>query len=133
MEGARMVQGKDGIFDFEELVVEPRLVRVAGEVADVAIMPVGVVLAIAKMSDRTPAEVRAAAELDGEAEIRKVAHLISQVCISSNDKFTPEFLMENLTGAKFRAFSKFVMQPYIESVPDEEEAEPGNPDTDESP
>ena len=127
IEGARMARGADGIFDFEELVVEPRLVRVGGEIADVAIMPVGVAMAIAKMADRTRDEVVAAAEEgNGEAEIRRVATMISQVCLPSNPKFTPEFILENLTSAKFRAFARFVLQPYQDEEPTEED-DSGNP------
>lgn len=125
-EAARLKKGDDGIFDFEELVVEPRMVRVAGEVADVSIMPLAVTMAVAKMADRTKEEVIAAAEEgNGETEIARVAEMLSQVCMPSNPKFTAEFLMKNLTGAKFRAFARFVLQPYQDDDSPAPEAETG--------
>lgn len=116
-------KGADGVYDFDALVHEPRLVRVGGEVADVSTIPVAVSLALAKYSDRTLDEVRAAAEADAEGELRRVLGLVSTVCRADNPKFTVEFLMEHLTFDELREFNKFVLSP-MEEVPPEGNVKP---------
>jgi hypothetical protein len=88
---------------------------------------VAVSLALAKLSDRTREEIVQSAEDDPEGELRRVLKLTSDVCIQSNPKFTPEFLMEHLDFAKLRLFNQFVLSP-VSELPSEGEDE-GNPKT----
>jgi hypothetical protein len=124
----RAKQDKKGIYDFDALVVEPRLARVGGEVVDVSVIPVAVTLAMSKYQSRTREEIEAEAEADPEAGYQKILQLVSDVCIRSNPKFTVEFLMDNLDTARFSAFVQFVLYPVKET---EEPGDEGNPTTDE--
>ena len=118
-------KGADGVYDFDALVHEPRMVRVGGELADVSTIPVAVTLAMAKYADRTKAQIMAAAEEDAEGELRRVLGMVSMVCRASNPKFTLEFLMEHMTFDKIRAFNQFVLAP----VENAGEVEEGNATT----
>jgi len=111
--------GSDGIYDFDTLVPEPRMVRVGGEVADVSVIPVAVTLALAKFSDRTREQVLAAAEEDAEGELKRVVQMVSDVCCVSNPKLTVEFLLKHLSFEKIRAFNKFVLSP-VEDIEEDE-------------
>ena len=119
-----------GIYDFDALVVEPRLARVGGEVVDVSMMPVAVSLALAKRADMSKADMLAAAEADSEGEMRKMLQMVSDVCTPSNPKLTVDFLMAHLDNNKLMAFVKFVLQPMADKAEEFEEA--GNPKSDET-
>ena len=126
----RAQQDSQGIYDFDALVIEPRLARVGGEVVDVSTIPVAVSLALSKHSDRTKEEVLALAEADAEGELTKMVKMVSDVCIVSNPKLTTEFLMKHLNYNKLSAFIKFVLQPLTDKA--EEFLEEGNATTDEA-
>jgi len=126
----RAKQDSQGIYDFDALVIEPRLARVGGEVVDVSVIPVAVTLAMAKRQDMSKADMLAAAEKDSDAELRHLFQLVSDVCIVSNPKLTPDFLMKHLNMAKFSAFMKFVLQPMTDKA--EEFLEEGNAKTGET-
>ena len=119
-----------GIYDFDALVVEPRLARVGGEVVDVSMMPVAVSLALAKRADMSKADMLAAAEADSEGEMRKMLQMVSDVCTPSNPKLTVDFLMAHLDNNKLMAFVKFVLQPMADKA--EEFEEVGNAVADET-
>jgi len=127
----RAKKGKDGIYDFDALVTEPRLARVGGEIVDVSVIPVAVTLALAKHSDRTKEEILRDTEKDAEGMMRKMLRMVSDVCTPSNPKLTVDFLMTHLDQPRLNAFTKFVLMP----VADEAEAmladEEGNAKTDE--
>jgi len=55
---------------------------------------------------------------------------VSDVCVVSNPKITPEFLMAHLNYAKFAVFMKFVLSPMTDKA--EEFVEEGNAATDEA-
>jgi hypothetical protein len=114
-------KGADGVYDFDALVHEPRMVRVGKELADVSMIPVAVTLALAEYSDRTREEIVAAAEEDAKGELRRVLGMVSTVCMVSNPKFTVEFLMKHLTFEKVRVFNKFVLAPVEDVGEDEKE------------
>ena len=105
----RAQQDSQGIYDFDALVIEPRLARVGGEVVDVSTIPVGVVLRMAKFQDRDAAV--AEAERDANGTMAEMFQMVSDVCVVSNPKITPEFLMAHLNYAKFAVFMKFVLSP----------------------
>jgi len=126
----RVQKDSQGIYDFDALVIEPRLARVGGEVVDVSTIPVAVSLALSKHSDRTKEEVLALAEADAEGELTKMVKMVSDVCIVSNPKLTTEFLMKHLNYNKLSAFIKFVLQPLTDKA--EEFLEEGNATTDEA-
>ena len=126
----RAQKDAQGIYDFDALVVEPRLARVGGEIVDVSVMPVAVSLALAKRADMSKEEMLAAATADSEGELRRVLKLVSDVCVVSNPKVTVDFLMSHLDGPKLTAFTKFVLQPMADKA--EEFEEPGNAATDET-
>ena len=128
----RAQQDSQGIYDFDALVIEPRLARVGGEVVDVSTIPVAVSLAMAKNADRSKEEILALATADSEGEMNKMARLVSDVCIVSNPKLTPEFLMKHLDYAKFSAFMKFVLSPMTDKAEEFLEGEEGNATTDEA-
>lgn len=119
----RAKQDDKGIYDFDALIVEPRLARVGGEVVDVSVIPVAVTLAMSRYRERTKEQIEAEAEKDPEAGYQKILQMVSDVCIRSNPKFTVEFLMANLDAARFSAFVQFVLYPV------EESSEEGNPTT----
>ena len=119
-----------GIYDFDALVVEPRLARVGGEIVDVSMMPVAVSLALAKRADMSKEEMMSAATADSEGELRKLLKMVSDVCVVSNPKLTVDFLMSHLDNNKLMAFVKFVLQPMADKAEEFEEA--GNPKSDET-
>ena len=128
----RAQQDSQGIYDFDALVIEPRLARVGGEVVDVSTIPVAVSLALSKHADRSKEEIVALAEKDADGEMKRMFKMISDVCIVSNPKLTPEFLMANLDYAKFSVFMKFVLSPMAEKAEEFIESEEGNAATDEA-
>jgi hypothetical protein len=118
----RAQKDAQGIYDFDALVVEPRLARVGGEVVDVSMMPVAVSLALAKRGDMSKEEMMSAATADSEGELRKVLKMVSDVCVVSNPNVTVDFLMSHLDGPKLTAFTKFVLQPMTDKAEEFEEA-----------
>jgi len=126
----RAKQDAQGIYDFDALVIEPRLARVGGEVVDVSTIPVGVVLRMAKFQDRDVAV--AEAERDANGTMAEMFQMVSDVCVVSNPKITPEFLMAHLNYAKFAVFMKFVLSPMTDKAEEFMEAEEGNAATDEA-
>ena len=127
-----MQKNEQGIYDFDALVIEPRLVQVGGEVVDVSTIPVAVSLRFAKLADRTKEEFLEIATNDPEGEMRRMFELVSDVCVVSNPKITPEFLMKNLNYTKFSAFMKFVLQPSTDAAEEFLEGEKGNRKTGET-
>ena len=128
-----MQKNEQGIYDFDAIVIDPKIVKVGGEKADVSMMPVAVSLALAKRSDMSRAEMMAEAKSDGEASLRRTLQMVSDVCVVSNPKMTVDFLMQHLGGPKLTSFVKFVLQPIDDK--DEEFEEPsgkGNPKSDET-
>ena len=125
-------KGTDGIYDFDALVVEPRLARVGGEVVDVAVIPVAVTLALAKHSDRTKEEILQAVEANAEGQIRKMIQMVSDVCMPNNPKLTVEFLMKHLDQPRLNAFTKFVLMPVADEAERLLEDDEGNDPTDET-
>ena len=128
----RAQKDSQGIYDFDALVIEPRLAKVGGEVVDVSPIPVAVSLALSKHADRTKEEVLALAEADAEGELYKMVKMVSDVCIVSNSKLTTEFLMQHLNYNKLTAFIKFVLQPMTDKAEEFLEGEEGNEKTDET-
>jgi len=126
----RAKQDAQGIYDFDALVIEPRLARVGGEVVDVSTIPVGVVLRMAKFQDRDAAV--AEAERDANGTMAEMFQMVSDVCVVSNPKITPEFLMAHLNYAKFAVFMKFVLSPMTDKAEEFLESEEGNAATDET-
>ena len=131
----RAKQDEAGIYDFDALVVEPRLARVGGEVVDVSVIPVAVTLAMSAYRDRYKGlkadeiakKIEAEAEADAEGGYKRILQYISDVCIRNNPKFTVEFLMKNLDATRFSAFVQFVLYPVDET---KDSGEEGNPTTD---
>ena len=127
----RAKKGTDGVYDFDALVVEPRLARVGGEVVDVSVIPVAVTLALAKHSDRTREDIIKATDADAEGEMRKMLQMVSDVCIVSNPKLTVDFLMQHLDQPRLNAFTKFVLMPVTDEAERLMEGGGGNAETDE--
>ena len=125
-------KGIDGVYDFDALVVEPRMARVGGEVVDVSVIPVAVTLALAKHSDKTKEEIIAAAKADSEGMLRKMCQMVSDVCMTSNPKLTVEFLMKHLDQPRLNAFTKFVLMPVADEAERLLENDEGNDPTDET-
>ena len=125
-----MQKNEQGIYNFDAIVIEPRVVQVGGEKADVSMIPVAVSLALAKRADMSKEEMFAEAEADGEASIRKTLQMVSDVCIISNPKFTVDFLMKHLGGPKLNAFIEFVLRPTRRKVEEALGSEVGNAKTD---
>ena len=128
----RATKDSQGIYDFDALVIEPRLARVGGEVVDVSTIPVAVSLALSKHADRSKEEIVALAKKDADGEMNRMFKMVSDVCVVSNPKLTPEFLMKHLNYAKFSAFMKFVLQPMTDKAEEFLESEEGNAATDEA-
>jgi len=127
----RAKKGTDGVYDFDALVVEPRLARVGGEVVDVSIIPVAVTLALAKHSDRTKEDILKATEADAEGELRRICQMVSDVCTPNNPKLTVEFLMKHLDQPRLNAFTQFVLMPVTDEAERLLEEGEGNAETDE--
>jgi len=126
-----MQKNDKGIYDFDAMVIEPKIVKIGGEQADVSMMPVAVSLAMAKRSDMSRAELLAEAKADGEASLRKTLQMVSDVCVVSNPKMTVDFLMQHLGGPKLTAFVKLVLQPMADKAEEiEKESGKGNAKTD---
>ena len=122
----RAQKDAQGIYDFDALVVEPRLARVGGEVVDVSMIPVAVTLKLAAHSDRSKEEVAASVEADAQAEYMKLVQMVSDVCVASNPKLTPDFLLAHLDYAKMTEFAKFVLRPMTDKAEEFLEDEEGN-------
>ena len=120
-----VVKGSDGVYDFDAIATEPRYVRVGGEKIDVSVIPVAVSLVMAKLSDRTPAEIQEIATKDPMGEFNRMVQLLSDVCIQSNPKVTPEFLKASLNSAKLIQLFKFVFEPTRRAAGEEAEGEAG--------
>jgi len=114
-----MRKGSDGVYDFDALVPEPRMVRIGGEVVDVSVIPLAVSLQVAKYFDRTQAEMLAAAADDSEGEVLRLMKLVSNVCVLNNPKITVDFLMDNLDFEKAKVFNAFILFPVTEKEPEE--------------
>ena len=125
-----MQKNEQGIYDFDAIVIDPRIVQVGGEKADVSMIPVAVSLALAKRADMSQKDMLAEAKADGEGSLRRTLQMVSDVCVVSNPKMTVDFLMQHLGGPKLTAFVKFVLQPMTNKA--EEFEEPGNAATDET-
>ena len=125
-----MQKNEQGIYDFDAIVIDPRIVQVGGEKADVSMIPVAVSLALAKRADMSQEDMLAEAKADGEGSLRRTLQMVSDVCVVSNPKMTVDFLMQHLGGPKLTAFVKFVLQPMTNKA--EEFEEPGNAATDET-
>ena len=125
-----MQKNEQGIYNFDAIVIEPRVVQVGGEKADVSMIPVAVSLALAKRADMSQEDMLAEAKADGEGSLRRTLQMVSDVCVVSNPKMTVDFLMQHLGGPKLTAFVKFVLQPMTDKA--EEFEEPGNAATDET-
>ena len=125
-----MQKNEQGIYDFDAIVIDPRIVQVGGEKADVSMIPVAVSLALAKRADMSQEDMLAEAKADGEGSLRRTLQMVSDVCVVSNPKMTVDFLMQHLGGPKLTAFVKFVLQPMTDKA--EEFEEPGNAATDET-
>ena len=128
----RVQKNAEGIYDFDALVIDPRVAIVGGEKVDVSMIPVAVSLALAKHADRTKEEVIALAEADAEGELRKMVQMVSDVCVVNNPKLTVEFLMKHLNYKKLNAFVKFVLQPMTDKAKEFLESEEENATTDEA-
>ena len=120
-----------GIYDFDALVVEPRIVRVGGEETDVSVIPVAVVLAMAQYKDRTREQISEDVEKDPNDYYRRIVQTLSDVCIRTNPKFTVEFLMTHLDEARLSAFVDVVLFPAKKKAEEFLEGGGGNPTTDE--
>jgi len=127
-----MKKDAQGIYNFDTLVVEPRIAIVGGEKVDVSTIPVAVSLAFAKLADRTKEEILEIATTDPEGEMRRMFELVSDVCVVSNPKITPEFLMKHLDYKKFNVFMKFVLQPMTDKAAEFSEGDEGNEETGET-
>lgn len=125
-----MQKNEQGIYDFDAIVIDPRIVQVGGEKADVSMIPVAVSLALAKRADMSQKEMLAEAKADGEGALRRTLQMVSDVCVVSNPKMTVDFLMQHLGGPKLTAFVRFVLQPMTDKAEEFEEA--GNPKSDET-
>ena len=117
----RAQRDAQGIYDFDALVVEPRLARVGGEIVDVSMIPVAVTLRWSAFQDRvrsfkTKGELENEIEKDPIGEMEPIWKMVSDVCIVSNPKLTVEFLQEHLDYKKFVAFMQFVLQPVADKV-----------------
>ena len=140
----RVQKNERGVYDFDALVIVPRVAIVGGEEVDVSMIPVGVTLRMAALHDRykafgTKADLEAEIEQDPMGELEQMWQMVSDVCIVSNPKFTVEFLKSKLSYAKFTAFMKFVLQPVndkaeemLEALDDAPASEPGNAESDET-
>jgi len=128
----RAQQDSQGIYDFDALVIEPRLARVGGEVVDVSVIPVAVVLRMAKFQDMGREGMIAEAEKDSNGTMAEMFQMVSDVCVVSNPKLTPDFLMAHLNYAKFAVFMKFVLSPMTDKAEEFLEGEEGNATTDEA-
>jgi len=126
----------EGIYDFDAMVIEPRLCKVGGEIVDVSVIPVAVSLAMAKRQDMTAKDCEAAAEKDSEGELRRLFQMVADVCMPSNPKITADFLMHHLNMQKFRVFMQFVLNPITSQAEEylrehEKDGDAGNEQTDE--
>ena len=123
------------IYDFDKLVIDPKIARIGGEIVDVSVIPVAVVLAMAQYRDKTKDEILKTATADPDGEMLKLFKLVSDVCIVSNPKITVDFLMEHLNYKKFAVFMKFVLEPMKDAAEDfieGNEGDEGNETTDET-
>ena len=86
----RALKDAQGVYDFDALIIEPRRARVGGELVDVSVIPVAVVLRLSAYADRfdTIEDLNAAAEEDPQGELRQLWQMVSDVCIVNNPKFT---------------------------------------------
>ena len=139
----RVQKNERGVYDFDALVIEPRVAVVGGLDVDVSMIPVAVTLRMAALHDRyaafaTKKELEAEIEHDPVGELEQMWQMVSDVCIVNNPKFTVEFLKNNLSYAKFTAFMKFVLRPINDKADemlqalDKPESEEGNAEADET-
>ena len=135
----RAQKDAQGIYDFDALVVEPRLARVGGEVVDVSMIPVAVTLRLAALNDRiksfkTRSDFENEVEKDPVGEMEQMWRMVSDVCVISNPKMTVEFLQHHMDYKKFTEFMKFVLYPMadkaekmLEELDEEGNATPDSP------
>ena len=121
----RVTPNEKNIYDFDAIVVEPRIVQVGGEQTDVSIIPVAVVLAMSQYTDRTKEQVSQDVEADPDGYYRKIIQMLSDVCIRDNPKFTPEFLMTHLDDTRLSAFVDVVLFPTKDKIESISEGETG--------
>jgi len=110
----RPEKGSDGVFDFDALVVEPRVVRVGGEEVDVSVIPMAVQMALAKMADRGKAGLMQDAEEDAWGSLKRTIEMVATVTVLRNPKVTADFLLDHLDFARLTEFAMFVLKPVRE-------------------
>jgi len=107
-------RGPDGVYDFDAIVLEPRIVRVGGEEVDVSGIPVGVTLQLAAFSDRPVGKLVKDVELNAEGELRRMLGMVAQVTTKNNPKVDEDFLIEHLDYERLAEFNRFVLYPVRE-------------------
>ena len=109
-------RGPDGVYDFDAIVLEPRVCRVGGELVDVAGIPVAVTLQLAAFSDRPVGKLVKDVELNAEGELRRMLGMVAQVTTKNNPKVDEDFLIEHLDYERLAEFSRFVLYPVREKA-----------------
>lgn len=92
------------IKDFDQVIKEKRLARIAGEEVDVTKIPSRVTLEMAQLADN-------ADKLNSEEGFYKSVDLVAKACYPSNNKVTAEWLLDNTDFETLMAFMDWVLEP----------------------
>ena len=100
------------LVDFDKLVFRPRIAQLAGQEVDVTKIPSAVALEVAQFRDKI-------FTLGDEKVYKNLIELTSRICMLSNKKLTPEFLISHTHHSQLMKFVSFVLAPLRERVEEE--------------
>jgi hypothetical protein len=89
--------------DFDAVVRQKRIARLAGEEIDVSLIPSRVMFELLDMMDGE--------DLNNAKNFFRVVEMVAKICQVSNKKITADWLADNTDLETLLDFSEFVMEP----------------------
>lgn len=113
----------DTVLDLDKLVPPSRLVKICGEVANVARVPAGYVVQLLGMKDEAEAAEASGNGEKSAAVFMEMLKVVAAICGASNPKITVEFLAKSATLLQIQALVRFLVAGV---VPDPTPAAPAS-------
>ncbi len=104
------------IRDFDKLIQQPRIARIAGEEVNVTKIPSRVTLEMVRFADKTK-------EMTAEQTFHQTLELVAKACQPSNPKITADWLLDNTDFDQMMDFCEYVLEPIRKRA--DKQADPG--------
>ncbi len=92
------------IVDFDKIIPEKRIAKIAGKEVDVSIIPARITLEVAKFRDGW-------LKMSSEEQQKKSFEIVEKICKATNPDFDIEEVLDKTNFEQLTAFLDFVMEP----------------------